>query len=301
MKNNSSGQIIIILLLLMLVALSVGLAVTQRSVSEVTTSTQTEQASRAYSAAEAGVEKVIQTGTPLTNYPLGNDATATVTSSGFLPQPGSTDALEYPPIGRETTAQFWLVDPAGSAPAYNKDRFDLYFGNDDTTADKPAVEISVVIKSTNSSNVTNYFSKRFYYDSDTPRTTGISGNNFNTVSIPCNGNQSVNTILAINSKFYCKQTIGPVKDPNDGSQNCANPPNTKCQLIMARVRLLYSTENHKVALAPLDGGLLPPQVQILNSTGTAGQSQKKLQVFKVKDVVPTWFDFAIFSVNEIRK
>ena len=54
--HSQSGQIVIILLLLMLVILSIGLAVTQRTITNVSTSSQTEQSSRAFSAAEAGLE-----------------------------------------------------------------------------------------------------------------------------------------------------------------------------------------------------------------------------------------------------
>ena len=57
---KESGQIIIVLLLMMLVGLSIGLVVTQRSVTDVSVSTQSEQSQRAFSAAEAGIEKVRQ-------------------------------------------------------------------------------------------------------------------------------------------------------------------------------------------------------------------------------------------------
>lgn len=53
------GQILILVLLVVVVALAVGLSVASRNISNLRTSTQTEQSQRAFSAAEGGVEDVL--------------------------------------------------------------------------------------------------------------------------------------------------------------------------------------------------------------------------------------------------
>lgn len=297
-RKKQQGQIIIILLLLMLVALSIGLALTQRSVTDVSTSTQIEQATRAFSAAEAGIEKALSS--PLsvgTVIPLDNNSSAQITQSGLLPYAGSEAAIEYPKIGRETTAQFWFVNPSVVGPPfayYNNFSFNLYYGNASTT-DLPAVEVAVVIQSGS-----NFYSKQYYFDSSAPRSNPPNGNLF-TLTPNCSGTETTTTIFGSNRQFYCRQTIGPIKNPTV----LVNPPDctiASCTLILARVRFLYISENHSLALAPIGAGNnLPPQVQIYNATGTSGQSQKQIQAFRVKDVVLPWFDYAVFSVNEIRK
>lgn len=292
------GQIVIILLLLMLVALSIVLAFTQRSVTDVTTSTQAEQSTRAFSAAEAGIEKALSSPLPVgTTIPFSNDSSAQITGSGLLPYAGSTAGIEYPKIGRETTAQFWFVDPSvsGAPVAYYNPAaatFNLYYGNASTT-DLPAVEVAVVIQSG-----TTFYSKPYYFESSSARSNPPNGNLF-PVTPNCSGTETLATsILGSNRQFYCRQTVGPIPDLG-ASGNCGT---ATCRLILARIRFLYINENHSLALAPIGAGnTLPPQVQIYNATGTSGQSQKKLQAFKVKDVVLPWFDFAIFSTNEIRK
>jgi hypothetical protein len=293
---NQKGQVIVILLLLMLVALSIGLAVTQKSVTDVTTSTQSEQSSRAFSAAEAGIEKALTgTLTPGQEVDLGNSAKALVDSSAELPLPGSNAGVEYPAIGRETTAQIWFTDPDNPAVFYTGSQVDLYFGNENTSdAEKPAVEVKIVMYTNNT-----YLTQSYYYDSNLIR---ANSNNFTRVS-GCGSVNLANSILGENHKFYCKQTIpsATTNIPNlGGAGNCA-PPN--CKLILARVRLLYSNENHKIAMAPTLGSSaqLPPQIKIYNATGIAGQSEKQIQAFRVEDVIPPWFDFAVFSVNEITK
>lgn len=300
MKNiEQRGQVIIILLLILLVALSIGLALTQRSVTDVATSTQAEQSTRAFSAAEAGIEKALSSPLPLGYVlPLDNNSSAVVDTSGWLPYAANV-GIEYPAIGRETTAHFWFLDPAAAAPTafYTGTSFDLYYGNPGST-DTPAVEVKVVTLKNN-----NFYTKNYYFDSSSTRTTGINDNNFTyTGAANCDsgaGEQLVNGILGANRQFMCKQLVGTVPDPT----NAANPCNAanSCVIVLARIRFLYINENHRLALAPSTGAQFPPQVQIYNALGTSGQSQKQIQAFKVRDVVLPWFDFAIFSTNEIRK
>lgn len=295
--KKQTGQAIIILLLIMLVALSLGLALTQRSVGDVTTATQAEQATRAYSAAEAGIEKALSSPLPLGSaLPLSNNSSVVVNSSGLMPYNGTNAGIEYPPIGRETTAQFWFVNPTTTVPAafYTGNSVDVYYGNTSTT-DLPAIEIKFVVYKNAA-----FMSKNYYYDSSSARTTGVNDNNFNFTS-GC-GTQTLATgILGTNRTFYCKQNV-PIDDPTDTTAPfTACNAASNCVPVLARVRFLYVNENHSLALAPVTGSQFPPQVQIYNALGTAGQSQKRIQAFKVRDVIPPWFDFAIFSTNDIRK
>lgn len=209
-EKPQKGQVIVLLLLLMLVALSIGLALTQKSVTDVATSTQSEQSSRAFSAAEAGLEKAL-TGTVTSgaSFNLNNDSTAKVDASTLLPAPNSKLAIEYPPIGRETTAQFWLTDPSNPGVTYQSSSVDLYFGNENTS-DRPALEVKFLMESNG-----NYSTKAYYFDSDSSR---VSSNNFQSVSSCGSVTLSAST-LGSNRKFYCKTTISSI--PNvGGSGNC---------------------------------------------------------------------------------
>lgn len=296
---RQKGQALIILLLIMLVMLSIGLALTQRSVTDVTTSTQAEQATRAYSAAEAGIEKALSSPLPIGyTLPLDNNSSAVVDSSGLMPYAANV-GIEYPPIGRETTAQFWFLDSTQTTNPptgyYTGSTVDLYFGNAGLTADYPAVEVKIVALKNNS-----FVSKSYYYDSSSTRTTGANDNNFTFVN-GCGTTSQITTILGTARTFYCIQTIA-VADPTDTTSpydTCNSGVN--CVPVLMRVRFLYINTNQKLALMPSTGAQLPPQVQIFNALGTSGQSQRQIQAFKVRDVVLPWFDFAIFSTNEIRK
>lgn len=335
---NQRGQVILILLLTMLVALSIGLVVTQKSITDLATSNQTEQSTRAFSAAEAGIEQIIQEGrygSSLNVTGLGG-ASAQVDAARL---PAGNEALEYPPIGKEVVAQVWLASPddnsgpnGGPQLYYEDDSVDVYFGNkgmetkglkdDDQFSDssstsdnyvefRPAVSLTFVNR-VQTGAVYEYKSYKVYLDS-------FSGarrnpNNFKnaTTGVNCSALGYSLTTTSGNSRFYCKRTVQILKDENSKE---GNPPDVcnrvnKCEPILIRIRILYATEPQKIAINPVNcpnpalpagSPCLPFQASRYISTGQVGQSQKTIEVFRVKKVVPPWFDFAIFSAGEIKK
>lgn len=60
MEKNERGQILLVVVLTTIVALTVGLSVASRTITNLKISKQNEESQRAFQAAEAGVEKVIQ-------------------------------------------------------------------------------------------------------------------------------------------------------------------------------------------------------------------------------------------------
>jgi len=61
-RGKPTGQALLVILLIMAVALTIGLAITSRTVTDVEISGKTEEAARAFSAAEAGIEESLVTG-----------------------------------------------------------------------------------------------------------------------------------------------------------------------------------------------------------------------------------------------
>lgn len=286
------GQITIILLLVTVVGLTVALSIVGRSTTELSTSTRTEQSTRAFSAAEAGIEQVLAGtvnfgNTGVATVPVG-DNTAMVESGGDLP--GVNQALEYPPLSKEETAQFWLKDfRTGVTPVnYTHASFNVYFGNCEGSgncaadADKPAVEVTTITQTG-----TSYTAFKKFYDSDSGR---LGQNRFEAATCSGTSPSSINTSMSATSKFYCQAAISGYSGT----------------LILTRVRLLYSNGRHKVALRKPDSGCvsgcdLPPQARLISSTGTSGEAQRKLQLFTVEKVVPFFFDYAIFAAGAITK
>lgn len=319
--KNQSGQVIIILLLIMLVALSIGLVATQRSVTDVTTSTQSDQSTRAFSAAEAGIEQIIQRGgTNSLNVTLGDNARFSVNASDL---PKENEGLEYPPIGKEVIAQVWFADPnsAGSPTKhYGGSSVDIYFGNkglfqqqgladayDLPAESKPAISLTFINRVGTGASA-KYESYKVYLDSVNrsnnfwnPSTSGA-----NQIDCQRNGLSAITTTSSTSS-FYCKKTINIKRDDSDGAPLCNT---SDCYPVLVRIRMLYATEPQKIAIVPTSSTCtnashpqpcLPKQANRYVSTGQAGRSQKTIEVFRVKKVVPPWFDFAIFSAGAIEK
>lgn len=294
---NKKGQIILALVLVMTVALAIGLSIIQKSLIDVSTSTKVEQSSRAFSAAEAGIERALQQA-GITNIAFPeNDSAATVTDTGSIPCiPGSVGcaqgtgtqqaALEYPPLSKEEIAQVWLADyisTTGSAPPncgpnikchYIQNSLDVFWGNN-STDDKAALELTLVYY-----DGSKYTSKKWYLDHQSASRN--PANNFETV--PCSG-----TGL---SGYQCTKRL------NFSAQEAKG-------LILIRARLLYNSSSQPFAVQAIGtcgvDCLIPPQARILDSRGTSGETQRKVRVFQLNKVVPHWFDYAIFSAGEIKK
>lgn len=63
MRKYERGQILLIVVLVMTVALTVGLSIASRTITEIRTGTEQDTSQRAFSAAEAGIEKALQEAT----------------------------------------------------------------------------------------------------------------------------------------------------------------------------------------------------------------------------------------------
>ncbi len=285
--RNQRGQVVLILVLVMTVALAIGLSVIQRSLSDVSTSSKVEQSSRAFSAAEAGIEKSIQSGANVSSTDLGNNAT--IDGVQASPIPAANQALEYPKLAKEEMAQVWLADPQSLAQKYNQSSIDIYWGLPDTTSDKPAIELTVIYLSGG-----NYLPSKYFLDSDSTRS-GV--NHFTNASTDCSSvtPPTIDTSMGNSRKFYCKSTLTDLT---------TGPTPT---LMLMRARFLYVSASQSFAVQPKGGNCgtdacsLPVQAKIFTSTGTSGQTQRKVQVFRLDKVVPPFFDFAIFSSGDINK
>lgn len=282
--NNQSGQVILILLLVMTVALGIGLSIIQRSLTDISTSTKIEQSSRAFSAAEAGIEKALQDNTTGVNF---SDAgsQASIYPPVELPEPGQ--ALEYPPIGKEEIAHFWLanLNSALNPPEafFTGSSLDIYWGTPNLPNDRAAIEINLIVCNT-CATTPSYQVIKYYFDPDTSRRTenGFSAPTSCSDSLP-----SISTSMGQLRQFYCRTTLSGL-------------PVLPSRLMILRTRLLYTSVTQPIAVLPV-GGSLPKQAKIYTAVGTSGSAQRTVQLFRLDKVVPFYFDYAIFSAGPIEK
>ncbi len=281
--RKQSGQVLLILLLVMTVGLGIALSVIGRSLSDISSSTKLEQSTRAFSVAEAGIERALRGDTNGVNF-TDNSSQATVYDSGLLP--GNGQALEYPPISKEEIAQFWLANPATTPPTnyYTQSSINVYWGTTNLApADQAALEITVVYLSG-----TTITSKKYYLD---PNSSRAATNGFSAPTNCSNSGNVIATTLGVGRMFYCRSTLDLT----------GMAPN----LYLARMRLLYTSISQSIAFVPVgtcgSACSLPPQAETFTSIGSSGDTQRALQLSTFQKVVPFYFDYAIFSQADIKK
>lgn len=282
---KEKGQVVLIIILIMATALGVGLAVVQRSLSDIQSSARVEKSQRAFSAAEAGIERALRT-EQSGGVDVGQGR-AVVSVTPSLPE--ANQALEYPPISKEEIAHVWLVDPNTLNRYYHQPYLEIAWGtpNIQNAQERPAIEVTVIY-----SVAGLYQSKKFYFDSNSAR---AAINGFDDISAGCSVS-TVNTTMGQNREFYCRNSL-IMTDLYDVSAT----------LMLLRARILYSSTSQAFAVLPWGGDCgniacsLPPQARIITSTGTAGETQRKVQLFKLDKVVPFYFDYALFSAGPIEK
>lgn len=305
---RQKGQIVLMLVLVMTVALAIGLSIVQKSLTDVSTATKVEDSQRAFSAAEAGIEKVLSGGGTQKFALEGTSAQVSeIQDSGTLPLLPEVNKrqlpLEFPPFAKEEIIQVWLADPDSnvrlpdcsaidatkhSPICYGQSTLDLYWGNSQT--DKAALELTLIYYDNVSKTYKN--DRKWFLDWDSADRL----NNFDKVNCP-------GSIVAEGSldkiSYSCHIKLG------DGSINAGKNGALPSGLMMLRARLLYNTTSQPLAVLAVGtcgkNCSLPPQTRKLISVGASGQTQRKVQVFQMNKVIPPYFDFAIFSAGEIRK
>lgn len=319
--RSQKGQVILILILVMTVALAIGLSVIQRSLSDISTSSKVEQSSRAFSAAEAGIEKALSE--PRNNNLItvsfpDNNSSAEVNKNEAIPAiPASFEtprrqdpikcSLGGSEFAKEDIAQIWLADPKLNLPTcsatdycYKQTSLDVYWGDSSDNNDKAALEVTIVYYGTDPTDLVDgstpkYRSRKWYLDHLSA--TRATNNGFEKVL--CNGG------IPELPEYQCQYTLGSSSDPG------GSLPSSPSTLILLRARLLYSSKSQPFAVRAAAGsvcrendntsGCIPTQAKILVSTGTSGQTQRKIQVCQFENVVPPYFDYAIFSAGDINK
>ncbi len=282
-----------IILLVMAVVLTVGLSVVSQSITDVRLSQKEEEASRAFSAAEAGIEQVL-----IKAPSAGGSFNGSFGSAGYqvvrndLGQ-GST-SFSYPGTfsSGETVTTFLvnhddsgnLTCSGGAVPCFTSQYVDICWGGSadataaPSTATAPALEVSVLYKNASG----NYQTARVLADPYTGSDATRNGNNFANVT------DSSGCTVGSDSLRY-RQRI-------DFGATGLNIPSytTAGNLVMLRTKLLYNSNSQKIGVK-LPAGQLPSQGVNIGSVGTYGNSTQKVEVTQLYPDAPPVFDYALYS------
>jgi Tfp pilus assembly protein PilX len=270
-NKNERGQAVLIVLLSLSVVLVVVMFILSRSITDISLSSKEEDSMRAFSAAEAGIERVLVTGSATGSMNIG-DATFDASVSDFA---SATSSVVYPiSLKSGEIATFWFTRP-GDPTVFSGNQMKLCWADDNTSSgasDTPAVEVTVYYKVG-----AEYRVFRKMVD---PYTTRTQNNDSVANNCTINGEalEFSNTVLLT------------------GLTN----------LQFATVKILYNTTTaHKigidVSVSTTASKLLPSQGAKILSDGQFGDANRRVEVYQLHPVAPPIFANAIYSASGIIK
>lgn len=281
-KKYSYGQVILIILLVTAVGLTIGLSLVSRTISDVKISTQVADSSRAFSAAESGIETALKGaaigGTGVINIG-GASANYNVVKLG-----GDSNPLTLPNNSPGNTQSVWLVEHQADGslfptptPLYTASSLELCWGPDKTSSDPnpiPAVEATLL-----------YYSGGTYKIGKAAFDPSARGNNFTPASTSkptdnfCNTGKKYEYILNLASSGTFGNSTGDT-------------------LVLLRLNPVYNTTDLVVKPAGGVGGNLPTEGKTISSTGTTTSGvARKLTVLQGYTTLPSFMDYTLFCSN----
>lgn len=269
-QRHQEGQVLLISLLVLSIATTVVLSLIGRSTTDVAISNQINESSRAFSAAEAGIEESLKSGVGTTTpQVLISGVTYSVSKADIG---GSAGAYVFPKkISRGTTETLWLVNhntngTLAETPTYTAPSIDVCWSQETPV---PAIVLSIVYKTAGGEY-------RVVKGANDPDATRTPTNKFSMVTASTGG-------CGVGTGTTYKQTvmfgdfaINPALDT----------------LLMLRLQPVYSD----TILAVNASGSLPLQGAKLESTGVSGAGvTRKVVVYQQFRSPPAIFDSVIYS------
>lgn len=294
---HERGQALLIVLLTMAVTLTVVLSVVSRSITDISVTTYEEEALRAFSAAEAGIEEALLETTvgdqpeveiePGVTYD--SDVTEHKPSSTIFRNPKDLVSGEVATLwlaSRDTNGNF-VCNTSGGQPCFRGNIVSVCWG--DSTSVRTAVEVMFYYDVTRHSlaPLNNYSAvkvKRFAFD---PNSRGGFS--------PPNGGPSCDTP----SDTYAYRS--QININNDIDSNCDNTEGCPL-LVKARIYYTPASDPQKIAFR-LSGSPanVPSQGFQIDSTGKVAESERRINVFEGFARNPYFFDAAVFSAKDLVK
>ena len=263
-SKSSAGQALLVAVLAIAVSLIVVLSIISRSITDVAVSNKEDESLRAFSAAEAGVEKALITGSGQGTTPLGN---ASFSSEVGVLQ--GTKAFVSPAkllSGETMTVWFVSHNADGSVSSVCNGTYPCFAGTQMKVCwdQDAAIEVSVYYGPASDMKI-----YRAAIDPDTSR-----GNNFS----PVTGGS-----CDIGSYSFTHQKV------------VTFPIAALAGLKFAKIRVLYNTVPVMLGIDSTDVQVFPSQGTTITSSGLAGESNRKISVSQSYNEPAAVFETGIYS------
>jgi hypothetical protein len=312
-KGGQAGQALLIVILVMVVALTIGLSVATRNVTNLRLTTEEQSSQRALSAAEAGIEQALKSsGTGVivggSNNPTKQLGDAEIQKVEIKSISGQQLVLNNGAVvPRGESIDVWLstYDPTGGSFSGTwSGNLEVFWHDKNVTCTNSnantiaALDIFAIYQPV-SGGLQNAEVKHFAVD-------------------PCSDRRTQNYFCAVSqSGSSCQLPSGTGADPSSTFFVLTSPENVvgtqmkyRARLrfgqaannapqpgILVRITPLYAdtvigVKGTTSAGAPLD---LPAQGSVIESTGSSGSTQRKISVHRPYPKIPTELFYAVFA------
>lgn len=262
------GQVLLIVVLVMVTALTVGLSVAARTITNIRTSQEAENSEKAFSAAEAGIEQSLTNGTPVTGTFANRTSYQTTVST--------IAGIEFPlnngvPVLKDDSLDVWLSTYPTYANPWSG-TLTFYWGENSNTctpseASNSMAALEIIVMSGTKANPRT---TRYAVDPCSQRSLS---NNFEFIS-PGGGTVGGKTYafrrsIAVTSGMFIR--VIPLYSPTVIGVRGCDAANTTCNA-------------------------LPSQGTIVEAVGTADNTTRKLVSFRRYPKLPTeLFPYSFFA------
>ena len=264
--GSQDGQVLLVVVLTMVVALTVGLGLAARSVTNVRNTADEVNSQKAFSAAEAGVQRALKSGLEIANEQLDDQTEikqVTIDTnygrSVFVLNSGN-------PLPQDDGADVWLSTyPDYSAPQFGSPspaKLQIYWGTSATLCSNAALEVMII-----SGTKTNPKLERYALDPCNTR-----GNNFDAPT------GSGATIQGVSFKYSTAISV------TDGLIARIVP------YYMGTPIAVIGTDNSNNAIQ------LPSQGRLITSVGASGDTQRKISYFEGYNELPSELFYSVFQL-----
>lgn len=298
-RENNTGQVLLLVLLAMAGLATMVLSVISRSVSEVSVTTREEESLRAFSAAEAGVEEALVTGTIGTEQTgtlevpaQSSDSTVSTYTANIESYPEDPTKFNYPfELSSGEAASVWFMTRDGDnilscsdATCFNG-TLTLCWGKPGAGGIDPAIFVNVIYDTGS-----GYAISPIGFDAnDSRRTGGSNPNRFSDSNADCMS--SPNTIAG--QSYMHRATL------DLGSSGLASGLPAGSRPVLMRVTMLYNDNEHTFGIST--GSPLPSQGRKVTSEGQAGEVTRTIDAYLLNPEMPFIFDAALYSGGGIVK
>lgn len=285
-----SGQALLVILLVLAVSGTIVLSLAARTVTDIAITTKEKESSRAFSAAEAGIEEALVGGALEGTLPGGESYEVSIGEVG-----GTSQELVWPQLVRAgETIPIWLVSHNDQGtlvcdeanPCFTGSTLKVCWGQEGTSpsdAQTPAIEVAIIYFAT----VGDASTARIARAALDPNSSRRGTNKFDA---PDSG-----TCLVSDQTFAFGKTIdlGSVGIPSSVYNN-------QNGLQTVRVRSIYNSDVAQ-PLAVSGVSNFPAQGRKITSSGVADEATREIEVFQIFADLPPVFDFGVFTPSNLGK